>query len=449
MDHPENKSKTDEELKQTIFSKTVELSYKALLPSVYVNIVIAITLVAVLWNTIAEGMLIGWFLFSLMINIVRYGLYVMYFRDKNNYDNTPFWDSLFYIALILAGLNLFVVTLWLTPVSSSVYHYFPVMVLIGMAAGAVPALAFNLRNIFTYLLLLLLPVIVNEIIIATYMSYSVAMLSIALIIFSSINARRFNRMTIENIKLHFNSDKQKKELIESKDIAIAANSAKNSFISLISHELRTPLNAILGYSQLMQLSNEPSLSDEYDDHIQSIIGSGKHLLSLIEELLDLSRVESDKLSVEIHDVSLNDALDESILLMKTAADKKQIKISTEVKHAYIIKADYKRLKQIIINLVSNAIKYNKLEGEVTIEIFNPEVDKVRVLVTDTGTGITPEQETKLFEPFMRFDEKQEGIGLGLYITKNLINLMQGEIGVVSKVTKGTTFWFDLPLVEKI
>ena len=120
-----------------------------------------------------------------------------------------------------------------------------------------------------------------------------------------------------------------------------------------------------------------------------------------------------------------------------------------MKHAYIIKADYKRLKQIIINLVSNAIKYNKLKGEVTIEIFNPVVDKVRVMVTDTGAGITPEQETKLFEPFMRFDEKQEGIGLGLYITKKLINLMQGEMGVVSKVTKGTTFWFDLPLVEKI
>ena len=322
MDHPENKSETDEELKQTIFSKTVELSYKALLPSVYVNIIIAITLVAVLWNTIAEGMLIGWLLFSLMINTVRYGLYVMYFRDKNNYENTLFWDRLFYIALTLAGLNLFVVTLWLTPVSSSAYHYFPVMVLIGMAAGTVPALAFNMRNIFTYLLLLLLPVIVNEIIIATYMSYSVATLSIALIIFSSINARRFNRMTIENIKLHFNSDKQKQELIESKNIAIAANSAKNSFISLISHELRTPLNAILGYSQLMQLSNEPPLSDEQDEQIQSIISSGKHLLSLIEELLDLSRVESDTLSVDIHDVSLNDALNESILLMKTAADKK-------------------------------------------------------------------------------------------------------------------------------
>ena len=449
MNNPENKNNTDEELKQVIFNKTVELSYKALLPSFYVNIVIAAALVAVLWSTIAEGMLFGWFLFSLMVNLVRYGLYAMYFRDKNNYENTLFWDRLFYIALLLASLTLSAVTFWLTPESSSVYHYFPVMVLVGMSAGAVPALSFSMRNIITYLSLLLLPVIVNEILIATYMSYSVAVLSVALFIFSAVNAKRFNSMTIENIKLNFNSEKHKKELIESKNIAIAANSAKNTFISLISHELRTPLNAILGFSQLLQMSNEPRLNDEQDDHIQSIISSGKHLLSLIEELLDLSRVESDKLSVDIHDVSLNDALDESIILMRTAADKKQVKITTNVRHAYIIKADYKRLKQIIINLISNAIKYNKLGGEVTIEIFNPVVDRVRVLVTDTGSGLTPEQETKLFEPFMRFDEKQEGIGLGLYITKKLVNLMQGEMGVVSKVTKGTTFWFDLPLVEKI
>ena len=449
MNNPENKNNTDEELKQVIFNKTVELSYKALLPSFYVNIVIAAALVAVLWSTIAEGMLFGWFLFSLMVNLVRYGLYAMYFRDKNNYENTLFWDRLFYIALLLASLTLSAVTFWLTPESSSVYHYFPVMVLVCMSAGAVPALSFSMRNIITYLSLLLLPVIVNEILIATYMSYSVAVLSVALFIFSAVNAKRFNSMTIENIKLNFNSEKHKKELIESKNIAIAANSAKNTFISLISHELRTPLNAILGFSQLLQMSNEPRLNDEQDDHIQSIISSGKHLLSLIEELLDLSRVESDKLSVDIHDVSLNDALDESIILMRTAADKKQVKITTNVRHAYIIKADYKRLKQIIINLISNAIKYNKLGGEVTIEIFNPVVDRVRVLVTDTGSGLTPEQETKLFEPFMRFDEKQEGIGLGLYITKKLVNLMQGEMGVVSKVTKGTTFWFDLPLVEKI
>ena len=185
------------------------------------------------------------------------------------------------------------------------------------------------------------------------------------------------------------------------------------------------------------------------NYVSAISSSGSALLNIINDILDLSKIESDKLKVDIEDVSLTYILVECVSLLNPVASEYSIDIinNVDINNSHLVKADTKRLKQIIINLISNAIKYNHENGEVIIEVNHIGKEKVRVSVSDTGNGLTKEQCDSLFVPFKRYDNKREGIGLGLYITRNIIKLMQGEIGVKSEPGKGSTFWFEIPLAH--
>lgn len=216
---------------------------------------------------------------------------------------------------------------------------------------------------------------------------------------------------------------------------------------MISHELRTPLNGILGFAQLLKMSDDPTLSKEQNENTQGILDSGGHLLSLIEELLELSKIEAHKLDVAIKDVSLSKVLEESTAIINAVAAGYNISIIKNIDNNYLIRADDKRLKQVFINLISNAIKYNHVGGQIEISISELSKEKIRVSISDTGNGLSKEQISGLFQPFQRYDYTKEGLGLGLYITQNIIELMKGKIGVESEEGKGSTFWFELPLSE--
>lgn len=214
---------------------------------------------------------------------------------------------------------------------------------------------------------------------------------------------------------------------------------------MISHEIRTPLNGILGFSQLLKMSDQSPLNEEQSEQVDGILDSGNHLLSLIEELLDLSKIESHKLNVIINDVSLENVVNESIIILSPIAAEYNIEIKSKVENIYLVKADEKRLKQVLINLISNAIKYNHKHGEVTIDASKVKNKMIRISVSDNGDGLTEEQQKELFKPFTRYNDTKEGIGLGLYITQNLVELMRGKVGVESIFKEGSTFWFELPL----
>ena len=435
----------DAELRKAIDKETIDLLYQALPGSAFVTIIIAATLSFVMARFFEGNVLIVWFVIILFINIARILLYRSYSHRDKNINKTSIWDNLFYLFVILNGLCFSVVGFLFLPDASSAYHYFPIMVLIGLATGAVSSLSFSMRNISTYFILLLVPVLINEIMIGTFLSFSIAGLVLLSMIFSLVNAKRIYQTSIENITLNFLSEKHTQELIESRNAAIAANSAKTNFISMISHELRTPLNGMLGFSQLLAMSDSPPLNEEQRDHNQGIVDAGKHLLSLIEELLDLAKIESHKLNVMLEDVSLADNLSESIALLNPVAAGFKIELVNNVENIYLVKADAKRLKQVFINLISNAIKYNHKQGKVTINVKNVEGIKVRIFVTDTGSGLTDEQMHGLFQPFQRYDSSKEGLGLGLYITQHIVELMGGVTGVESELNKGSTFWFELSL----
>ena len=438
--------KDDSGLAETIFHEKVDALYKALDSSVFANIVIASVMTLVLWRISDSMILIIWLVYMISINLARLVLSKLYEQNDNTRSNILFWERAFYILLVFTALGWSCVSIWLLPDNESVYHYFPALILTGISAGAVNTLSFSMKCIVTYLTLVLLPLFIVELHIGTFISYSVSGLILVLAIFALSNARQLNNTITENIKLNYESKKYTENLIESRNEAIEANSEKTSFVSMISHELRTPLNAIMGFGQLLKFSDDPELNKEQKENVDGIIHSGRHLLSLIEELLDLSKIESHKLKVDIEDVSLIYLLVDCVSLLNPVASEYDIDIinNVDVNNMYMVKADTKRLKQVLINLISNAIKYNHEHGKVTIEVNDIDNKKVRVSVSDTGDGLTKEQCDGLFVPFKRYNNRREGIGLGLYITHNLVKLMQGKIGVESKVGKGSTFWFEIP-----
>lgn len=446
MHSSENIRQDNDALEKTICLRRVDSLYQALPSAVFANIVIASVMFSVLWSLVDSTLLIIWYSVILMINVGRFILFKIYLKSEKSFTNIVFWGNAFYILLVLTALSWSCVSIWLLPDNQSIHHYFPALILIGISAGAVISLSASMKNIITYLILLLLPLFIVEISIGTFISYSVAGLTFVLALFSLSGAKRINSTFIENVTLHYDSTKYANNLVESRNTAIAANSAKSNFISMISHELRTPLNAMLGFSQLLKMSEKPALNEEQDEQVDGIVHSGKHLLSLIEELLDLSKIESHKLKVEIEDVSLTYVLVECISLLNPVAAEYNIKIinDIDINNLNLVRADTKRLKQVFINLISNAIKYNHENGTVSINMETTSNNKIRVSVSDTGNGLTEEQRKGLFIPFQRYDNKREGIGLGLFITQNLIELMSGEIGVESELGKGSNFWFELP-----
>lgn len=240
------------------------------------------------------------------------------------------------------------------------------------------------------------------------------------------------------------------ELEQATYIAEKANRAKSDFLSSMSHELRTPLGAILGFAQLIE-SGTPEPTAVQQKSIEQILKAGWYLLELINEVLDLALIESGKLSLSLEPVLLSDILQECEAMIETQAQQRGISISFEpVDNSYCVRGDRTRLKQVLINLLSNATKYNKHEGSVKVCCELTALNTIRISVHDTGPGLSAEDIEQLFQPFNRLGQKnntEEGTGIGLVVSKRLINLMNGKIGVVSTVGSGSMFWIELDLAQ--
>jgi signal transduction histidine kinase/ActR/RegA family two-component response regulator len=243
-------------------------------------------------------------------------------------------------------------------------------------------------------------------------------------------------------------DERTKSLVEARIAAEKANRAKSEFLSRMSHELRTPLNAVLGFGQLLEMDG---LTPDQAENVSQITKGGAHLLDLINEILDISQIESGHMSMSPEAVRVSDVVEAAVALLRPLAEERSVHlIGGDHGCGHHIFADRQRVKQILLNLIGNGIKYNRQGGSVSVTCFQPERGKLRIQVTDTGPGIAPDQFHLLFAPFERLGAEQTsvpGTGVGLALSRGLAEAMGGTLDVESTPGRGSTFWVEFPIVD--
>jgi len=255
-------------------------------------------------------------------------------------------------------------------------------------------------------------------------------------------------IAIENVRLFKELEASNRELANKSHQLEVASQHKSEFLANMSHELRTPLNAIIGFSEVLTDRMFGELNEKQEEYLRDIYASGTHLLSLINDILDLSKIEAGRMELELTDFDLPTALDSALTLVRERAGRRGIRLESTIDERLgEVRADERKIRQVILNLLSNAIKFTPEGGRIEVAAV-PKDGPVEVSVSDTGVGIAPEDQEAVFEEFRQVGTsaaKQEGTGLGLALCRKFVELHGGRIRVQSEVGRGSTFTFTIPV----
>jgi len=332
----------------------------------------------------------------------------------------------------------------LYPSGHLIYEALLALVIVGMTAGCLAVTLFDLRAGLYFNVLATAPLVWRLASQGEDIHWALAALSLLFLAVVTMVGLRGWRGTRDNIALRVASARHAQALYAAKLDAERASRAKSEFLSRMSHELRTPLNAVLGFAQLLSADPEHALSARQQTQLGEIVRGGRHLLDLVNDVLDLARIEAGRMEVQLGRVEAQPLVAECISLLAPMAQARQVTLSS-TGGAFAVRADRRRLSQVVLNLVSNAIKFNREGGAVRIDCVRSD-ERVRISVHDTGRGMSPEQRQRLFRAFERTDvygASEDGAGIGLVVSKELVELMNGRIGLRSEPGAGSTFWVEL------
>ena len=441
------------EIISRISAKQIDLLYNHQPVSILSTIFVISALFFFLYTPEIEKNLTAIYLYFWATIALRFFANRRYFKNRNN--NTVDIDKaykVYLIGIIANGLGWSIIIFLVFPVVDLAGEILLLIVVMGFSAAAHTTLGFKKLPVISFAFLLTIPLV--------YVVYQSelpnATAIIMAIIFQAVFVLRSSLMFYNSTYTMLGSieiaTQREQELKIQTAEANSANKEKSEFLSRMSHELRTPLNAVLGMNELLiRDSNEP-LSEKQAARAHKINNAGKHLLSIVDDVLDLSRIEAGCINISLGLTDCQTIIDESIKLIENKAIARDITITSEISRAeaYAI-ADAKRLKQVIVNLLDNAVKYNKHGGQVTITLNAYNESFIRISVTDTGYGIPQESINKLFLPFSRLNTEHidiDGNGIGLSLCKQFAELMNGNIGLECQQDKGCCFWIEIPRAKQ-
>lgn len=413
-------------------------------------IVLMAILISAISSPITDGEnLLIYTLFSVITIVVLLRFFSIRLLFKQRISITH-WRQLSYVVFWLSA------AIWGVYSGISLYLYQTItinmivlMFSIGIAAGAATSLFIWKRLADVYLLLIFVPIMIA---VVTHWNFTTASLLFGLtayLLFLLVQVKRANAEYWRALCVNKLLQKQTEELVEAKEDAEKASLAKSEFLSSMSHELRTPLNAILGFTQLLATDPVTPPTKQQKDSLDHIYTASNHLLKLINQVLDLAKVESGKLDLQLTAINIGTVVNDCLPLLKTLADEKQVTLEISPAPATRVIADTMRLKQVLINLLNNGIKYNRQGGKLSVS-YDQLGDKLRVRIADNGIGISSKHQEQMFHSFSRLGQENsstEGSGVGLVITKNLLEAMHGRLDFESRENIGSTFWFDLPVAD--
>ncbi len=433
---------TDSE--QYIELEQIRFLYKQVILSVAANISIAFLLLLALWQSADQQLLLIWYIAIILIAVFRLGLYATCRHFQLQAESMKLWKNLYIVSIFISGLSWGSAALLFLPADNIAVQAIITFTIVGISTGAANIYA-SLHLAYLAFIVPAMSMLLFQLLWVGGSHYSMLMSAMVMIgfLFFLNAAKTLHSHLQENIVLRMKASR--------------LNEAKSLFLSNMSHELRTPLNAIIGFTQLLQLDVHKNLVVQQHEQLDEIEKASQHLLKLINKILDLSKIESGQYPVSLEPVNVCELIEENLRLIQPLAEQRQIQI---LNHCCLadqntanteLTSDKAIIAQILINLLSNAVKYNKKNG--TIEV----ICKIKkqgkqaffyIEIKDTGSGIEKEKLPLLFRPFERLGLEHSGIdgsGIGLSHSKELITLIQGQIGVQSRLGQGSSFWIKLPL----